>query len=81
MIEALKYLFAVIRWRFSPKKFLGRRVFVKGKHRRIIGESYRFFMVEGFPNKLFEKQQYRPTMVPESDLILLRTGINGTNKK
>jgi hypothetical protein len=71
MYEALKYLFDVIRWKFSKKQFLGKTVYIKGKYRKVTGESYRFFIVVGVKWAL-EKQQYRPSKLNPNTLTILQ---------
>ena len=71
MYVVLKYLFDVIRWKFSKKQFLGKTVYIKGKYRKVTGESYRFFIVRGVGWAL-EKQVYRPSKLNPNTLTLLR---------
>jgi hypothetical protein len=74
MFEALKYLYDVIRWKFSKKQFLGKTVYIKGKFRKVTGESYRFFIVAGVKRAL-EKQQYRPSKLKPFMLEILQNQI------
>lgn len=74
MYEVLKYLFDVIRWKFSKKQFLGKTVYIKGKYRKVTGESYRFFIVAGVKRAL-EKQQYRPSLLSPNMLVMLQNRV------
>lgn len=48
MIQAFKYLFSVIKWRFSKKVFIGEKILFKGKKYKIVGESYDYVIIKGF---------------------------------
>jgi len=58
MKEALTYLFNVIRWRFSEKKYLGKKFYFKGRQQMIIGETYHHFYIEDTGTS-FLKDDYR----------------------
>jgi hypothetical protein len=47
MKEALQYLIAVIRWRFSPKKWIGYSVYINGRCRNVIGETFGTIIING----------------------------------
>ena len=51
----LKRLFNTIIWRIKPKKYLHKKCNYRGKYRKIIGETFDFFILEGFPKDLFPK--------------------------
>lgn len=43
--EASTYLFNVIVWRISKKKYLGKSFYFKGRQHKIIGETYHHFYI------------------------------------
>ena len=60
MKEALQYLLDVIIWRFSKKQYLGKQFYFKGKHQKVIGETYHHFYCEDTGTS-FLKDDYRLT--------------------
>ena len=46
MFEALQYLYNVIIWRFSEKKYVGKKFYFKGRQHTIIAETYHHFYIE-----------------------------------
>jgi hypothetical protein len=58
MFEALEYLLNVIRWRFSEKQYLLKKVYFKGRQHKVVGETYHHFYIEDTATS-FLKDDYK----------------------
>ncbi len=56
--QLVKHLFAVIRWRVSPKKWIGKRFYLAGKMRTVISETYDHVFVSGMQNPIRKDSRY-----------------------
>ena len=47
MKQAWLYLIDLLRWRFSPKEWIGKSVYINGRCRNVVYEGHLFIVVEG----------------------------------
>lgn len=52
------YLVGVLKWRFSPRQWTGRRVYIMGKMRVVTGETYEYFFVKGLSHEIRKDNRY-----------------------
>lgn len=58
MKEQLKRLLKVIRWRFSAKKWKNQRIYINGKMRPVIAETFDFIFVKGIKHGIRKDSRY-----------------------
>jgi hypothetical protein len=51
-------LFKIIRWRLSSKKWIGKRIYIAGKMRAVIGETFETIHVKGLSHELKKDSRY-----------------------
>jgi hypothetical protein len=56
------YLVAVLKWRLSPKKWKGKRIFIQGKMRYVTGEKFDIIFVKGIRHAIRKDNRYLKTM-------------------
>ena len=55
---AIRRLFAVLKWQFSPKKYIGTRIFIYGKMRPVTGETFDYIFVKGLSHEIRKESCY-----------------------
>jgi hypothetical protein len=56
--QLFTHLFDVIKWKFSPKKWIGKRFYILGKTRSVTGETYDHVFVKGLSNPIRKDHRY-----------------------
>lgn len=55
---AIRRLIAVVKWKFSPKKWIGKRIFIYGKMRPVTGETFDYIFVKGLSHEIRKESRY-----------------------
>lgn len=56
--ESIQMLFKVIWWRFTPKQWIGRRVYVYGKVRAVTSETFGHIFIQGISHAIRKDSRY-----------------------
>jgi hypothetical protein len=56
---ALAYLWDVIKWYFSKREYINRRIYIAGKMRPIIAEKYGVYFVKGLSHAISKRDCYQ----------------------
>ena len=55
---AIRRLFAILKWKFQPKKWIGTRIFIYGKMRPVTGETFDYIFVKGLSHEIRKDSRY-----------------------